>query len=77
MSDKVKAFFKKASTNPMSQIQMVIERIILYSRYILVVFYVGLAVALGIYAITFIFEVMHVAELAFSPPKTGDGRSTW
>lgn len=73
MSDKAKEFFKKASTNPMSQIQLVVERIILYSRYILVVFYVGLAVALGIYAITFIFEVVHVAELAFNPPKSETG----
>ncbi|MDZ4866459.1 MAG: YqhA family protein [Alphaproteobacteria bacterium] len=73
MSDKVKAFIAKATTNPMGQIQTVVERIILYSRYILVVFYVGLAVALGIYAITFIFEVIHVAELAFSPPHSEDG----
>ncbi|MBL8781062.1 MAG: YqhA family protein [Alphaproteobacteria bacterium] len=57
----------------MGQIQTIVERIILYSRYILVVFYVGLAVALGIYAITFIFEVIHVAELAFSPPHSEDG----
>jgi uncharacterized protein (TIGR00645 family) len=73
MSDKVKEFFAKAATNPMSQIQMVVERIILYSRYILVIFYVGLAVALGIYAITFIFEVVHVAELAFNPPHSETG----
>lgn len=73
MSDKIKEFFAKAATNPMSQIQMVVERIILYSRYILVIFYVGLAVALGIYAITFIFEVVHVAELAFNPPHTEAG----
>jgi len=73
MSDKVKAFIAKATANPMGQIQTIVERIILYSRYILVVFYVGLAVALGIYAITFIFEVIHVAELAFSPPHSEDG----
>ena len=29
--------------------------------------------ALGIYAITFIFEVVHVAELAFNPPHTEAG----
>jgi len=73
MSDKVKASVLKTTTNPMGQIQTVIERIILYSRYILVVFYVGLAVALGIYAITFIFEVIHVAKLAFNPPHTEGG----
>jgi len=74
MSDKVKNLLTRAvAANPMSTIQTVIERIILYSRYILVVFYVGLAVALGIYAITFIFEVIHVAELAFNPPKSEEG----
>lgn len=64
---KVKEFFAAATgTNPMDRIQTAIERIILYSRYILVVFYIGLAVALGIYAVSFIFEVMHLAEIAFS-----------
>jgi uncharacterized protein (TIGR00645 family) len=65
---KIKAFFTAATTNPMDTIQTVVERIILYSRYLLVVFYIGLAVALAIYAVTFIFEVIHVAELAFFSP---------
>ncbi len=52
----------------MDRIQTAIERIILYSRYILVVFYIGLAVALAIYAVSFIFEVLHLAELAFFTP---------
>jgi uncharacterized protein (TIGR00645 family) len=51
--------------NPMLAIQTVIERIILYSRYILVVFYVGLAVSLGIYAISFVREIIHVAQMVF------------
>jgi len=51
----------------MVRIQTAIERIILYSRYILIVFYMGLAFALGVYAISFIFEVVHVAELALKP----------
>lgn len=72
MSDKVKDVLRKTA-NPMARLQTVIERIILYSRYILVVFYIGLAIALGIYAITFVFEVIHVAQLAFSPPKTEEG----
>jgi uncharacterized protein (TIGR00645 family) len=67
MSDKVKEIVNAARTNPLLHIQTVIERIILYSRYLLVVFYVGLAVALAIYAVTFIFEVIHVAELALDP----------
>lgn len=57
----------------MTQIQTIIERIILYSRYILVVFYMGLAFALAVYAISFVFEVIHVAELALNPPKRENG----
>lgn len=72
MSDNVKGLLKIA-VSPMAQIQTIVERVILYSRYILVVFYIGLAVALGIYAITFVFEVIHVAELAFNPPKSETG----
>ena len=58
MSDKIKDFVAKAATNPMGQIQTTIERIILYSRYLLVIFYIGLAAALAIYAVTFIFEAL-------------------
>lgn len=65
---KLKQFFTAAGTNPMDRIQTAIERIILYSRYILIVFYIGLAVALAIYAVSFIFEVVHLAELAFFTP---------
>ena len=70
---KVKQFISAASANPMNTIQTVIERIILYSRYILVVFYIGLAFALAVYAVSFIFEVIHVAELALFPPKRENG----
>jgi uncharacterized protein (TIGR00645 family) len=65
---KLKQFFSADGANPMDRIQTAIERIILYSRYILVVFYIGLAVALAIYAVSFIFEVLHLAELAFFTP---------
>ena len=58
---------KRIVADPMVRIQTAIERIILYSRYILIVFYMGLAFALGVYAISFIFEVVHVAELALKP----------
>lgn len=71
--NRFKEFFAASVTNPMDKIQTVVERIILYSRYILVVFYVGLAVALAFYAVSFIFEVIHVAELAFFPPAREDG----
>jgi uncharacterized protein (TIGR00645 family) len=70
---KIKQFFATAAgENPMDRIQTAIERIILYSRYILVVFYIGLAVALAIYAVSFIFEVVHLAEIAFFP---NDGKN--
>jgi uncharacterized protein (TIGR00645 family) len=68
--EKLLAFIRAATANPMDAIQTTIERIILYSRYLLVLFYVGLAFALLIYAVYFIFEVMHVLKLAISPPDT-------
>src|SRR5262249_17471394 len=49
-------------------LQDFIERIILYSRYILIVFYVGLAVALALYAISFVGEIAHVAAHLFDEP---------
>ncbi len=73
MSDKIKAFFSAASANRMETIQTIVERIILYSRYVLVVFYIGLAFALFVYAISFIFEVLHVAELALYPSTRPEG----
>ena len=68
---KVKQFLAAAvAAKPMDRIQTAVERVILYSRYILVVFYIGLAVALAIYAVSFLFEVAHLAEAAlFAPSK--------
>jgi uncharacterized protein (TIGR00645 family) len=40
------------------QLQKLIEQVILCSRYILVVFYIGLAVALGIYAAFFLLKLV-------------------
>ena len=37
----------------MKRLELIVENVILASRWLLVVFYLGLAVALGIYAITF------------------------
>ena len=71
--EKIMAFIRAASANPMDLIQTTIERIILYSRYLLVLFYIGLAFALLIYAISFIFEVMHVLKLALTPPEVRGG----
>jgi uncharacterized protein (TIGR00645 family) len=52
-------------------LQDFLERIILYSRYILIVFYVGLAVALGIYAISYVREIVEVALHVFDPKEGG------
>jgi len=62
--ESLKNLLAAAATNPIENLQAAVERIILYSRYFLVVICIGLAFALGIYAIAFIFEVVHVAELA-------------
>jgi uncharacterized protein (TIGR00645 family) len=67
MYEKLKRLLTGRDGNPMATIQSVIERTILYSRYLLVIFYVGLAVALGIYAISFAREIWHVAKLVVSP----------
>ena len=56
-------------THALAALQDFLERIILYSRYILIVFYVGLAVALAIYAFTFTKEIIHVAMLALEESK--------
>ena len=73
MFERLKQIMAAAAANPMDTIQTIVERIILYSRYLLVIFYVGLAFALLIYAVSFIFEVLHVAELALFPPAREDG----
>ncbi len=74
LSEVVKKFLLAAMTDPMEKIQTAIERIILYSRYVLVIFYIGLAFALAVYAISFIFEVLHVAELAIYPPEEANDK---
>jgi uncharacterized protein (TIGR00645 family) len=42
-------------------LQKIVEQIILYSRYILVVFYIGLAVSLAIYAAFFVKKLVTLA----------------
>ena len=71
--ESLKNLLAAAAINPIENLQAAVERIILYSRYFLVVICIGLAFALGIYAIAFIFEVVHVAELALSPPTQTNG----
>lgn len=71
--ESLKNLLAATATNPIENLQTAVERIILYSRYFLVVICIGLAFALGIYAIAFIFEVVHIAELALSPPTQTNG----
>lgn len=52
----------------MNRLETAIERVILYSRYVLVVFYIGLGVALAVYAAKFAVKlsdmVLRFAELS-------------
>lgn len=49
----------------MKSIELLIERIILSSRWLLVVFYLGLAAALAVYALSFIGKFYKVASHVF------------
>ena len=49
----------------MKQLEILIERVILASRWLLVVFYLGLGVALAIYALTFGKKLVEFAVSAF------------
>lgn len=55
----------------MKNIELVIERIILSSRWLLVVFYVGLALALAIYAVSFLLKMVKVAMNVFTYDEAG------
>ena len=50
----------------MKSVELFIERLILGSRWILVVFYVGLAAALALYAVSFAFKLAKVFMVALS-----------
>ena len=45
----------------MKRLELFVENIILASRWLLVVFYLGLAVSLGIYAVSFLFKLVSFA----------------
>lgn len=49
----------------MKAMELLIERLILSARWILVVFYVGLAAALAIYAVSFLYKLAKVAGQVF------------
>ena len=50
----------------MKSLELVIERIILSSRWILVVFYLGLVAALAVYAVSFAYKFLKVAGNVFT-----------
>jgi uncharacterized protein (TIGR00645 family) len=49
----------------MKSLELLVERIILSSRWILVVFYLGLVAALGVYAVSFAYKFWKVAAKVF------------
>lgn len=51
--------------NHMKSLELIVERIILSSRWLLVVFYLGLVAALALYGISFIYKFLKVAGLVF------------
>lgn len=55
----------------MKSLEIVIERIILSSRWLLVVFYIGLAFALAIYAVSFLGKMYKVAVNVFEYDESG------
>jgi uncharacterized protein (TIGR00645 family) len=52
--------------NPLKQAELLVERIILASRWLLIIFLIGLAVALGVYALSFTFKLFKIASSIFS-----------
>ena len=49
----------------MKSLELLVERIILSSRWLLVVFYIGLVLALAVYAVAFAFKFLKVAGSVF------------
>ena len=49
----------------MKSLELIIERIILSSRWILVVFYIGLVAALAVYAVSFAYKFLKIASGVF------------
>lgn len=50
----------------MKSLELIVERIILSSRWILVVFYLGLALSLAVYAVSFGYKFLKVASNVFT-----------
>lgn len=51
--------------NLMKSLELIVERIILSSRWLLVLFYLGLVAALALYGVSFIYKFLKVAGLVF------------
>ena len=49
----------------MKSLELLVERIILSSRWILVIFYLGLVAALAVYGLSFVFKFLKVAKNVF------------
>ncbi|THK37954.1 TIGR00645 family protein [Ensifer sp. MPMI2T] len=49
----------------MKSLELIVERIILSSRWLLVLFYLGLVAALALYGVSFIYKFLNVAGLVF------------
>ncbi|MCA1403728.1 TIGR00645 family protein [Ensifer sp. IC3342] len=49
----------------MKSLELIVERIILSSRWLLVLFYLGLVAALALYGVSFIYKFLKVAGLVF------------
>jgi uncharacterized protein (TIGR00645 family) len=49
----------------MKSLELLVERIILSSRWLLVVFYIGLVLALAVYAVSFAYKFLKVAASVF------------
>lgn len=54
----------------MKVLELIIERIIISSRWLLVIFYIGLAIALGVYALSFGYKLTKVAFSVFSADES-------
>ncbi|RDL52805.1 hypothetical protein BLJAPNOD_03969 [Ensifer sp. M14] len=49
----------------MKSLELLVERIILSSRWLLVIFYLGLVAALGLYGISFMYKLAKIAGMVF------------
>ena len=54
----------------MKQLELFVERIILASRWLLVVFYIGLGIALALYAVTFGYKLYKFATTIFTTTES-------